>query len=1005
MSTGCGCGCGGSCGCDGPTCGCCEGIRVATPRNIYNRPGLSALDWRVGRYGDFLDSLTSRIPAVFVDVETDEAGRYGRLKMRRLFPLRDLRTREEDDPTIALLHAWSAILEVLSFYTERIVQEGYLNTATELRSVIELGRLIGYRRRPGVSASVYLAFGADETWKDTKPLIVPKGARVQSMPEPNEPPVTFETDGAITARPEWNVLAPRQTRPIFLTPDLAKKARFLTFAGTATNLSPNNVLLLIYGEDQDEQIPRFVQKVVPDFVHDRTEVELIGGEERYVTAVVEAFDFDHVVDELKRRPAYRPPASAAHLAPDPQKLFGSSSSVADELLLRFHPELAETLLQTKAHMDPTPQPDTRSVQAFRVKASVYASTAPVQVFVGEDGTVVPADDWPLAELRGDHGPILLSAGSFKLRILDLDTTYDAILPGSWVMIDRLRVDSRDVRRLITRVDRVETVHRTDYNFPARVTRLYLNEPWLTADMLIEEGFVGRSVSLSAIRQTVIYAAPEELALADVPITEPICGSEIELDRQLDGLQPGRWLVIAGERAPPHGKRNGNAALDFDIPGVIVSELAMLSGTRQDTLYVVNDEVRPNDPDRNGVRLPGDRIHTFLQLATPLRYCYKRSNVTIHGNVVEASHGETRREALGSGDATKASQSFSLRSSPLTYAAATTPSGVQTSLDVFVNDVRWYEAESLLDLGQSDRGFVTVTDPEDKTTVLFGDGHNGARLPSGIENVKAIYRNGIGRAGNVRAGQLKQLVTNVEGLRIVVNPRAAFGGADPEGLTSIRRRAPLAVAALDRLVSTLDYADFARLFAGVGKAAAVRLASPHGHFVHVTIAGQDDFQIDETSALYRNLLAALKRFGDPNLPIVLARRELLLLVIAARVRVRKDYLWGTVLPQLRTALWTRFGFEERRLVQDAYATEAIATMQGVPGVDYVDLEIFTSVSERLKPSEIALLGSKLKGVQDRIAARPAWVEHRTGEDHIRPAQLVMLSPQVPTTLMLTEITDE
>ena len=48
---------------------------------------------------------------------------------------------------------------MLTFYQERIANEGYLRTATERRSVLELARLVGYQlaaRR--VAASVYLAY-------------------------------------------------------------------------------------------------------------------------------------------------------------------------------------------------------------------------------------------------------------------------------------------------------------------------------------------------------------------------------------------------------------------------------------------------------------------------------------------------------------------------------------------------------------------------------------------------------------------------------------------------------------------------------------------------------------------------------------------------------------------------------------------------------------------------------------------------------------------------------
>ena len=59
---------------------------------------------------------------------------------------------------MALFDAWATIGDVLTFYQERIANEGYLRTATERRSVLELARLVGYQPRPGVAASVHLAY-------------------------------------------------------------------------------------------------------------------------------------------------------------------------------------------------------------------------------------------------------------------------------------------------------------------------------------------------------------------------------------------------------------------------------------------------------------------------------------------------------------------------------------------------------------------------------------------------------------------------------------------------------------------------------------------------------------------------------------------------------------------------------------------------------------------------------------------------------------------------------
>ena len=60
-----------------------------------------------------------------------------------------------------LLDAFAVTGDVLTFYQERIANEGYLGTATQDRSVRELARLIGYEPSPGVSAGTYLAFTLD----------------------------------------------------------------------------------------------------------------------------------------------------------------------------------------------------------------------------------------------------------------------------------------------------------------------------------------------------------------------------------------------------------------------------------------------------------------------------------------------------------------------------------------------------------------------------------------------------------------------------------------------------------------------------------------------------------------------------------------------------------------------------------------------------------------------------------------------------------------------------
>src|SRR5215218_10709487 len=129
---------GGSCG-EG-TCGCCEGTRVQTPAEINNRPGLAAIGYRVGTHAQFKRSMLAKLS----DSERPA--------------LLDLRTRDDDDFTVALVDAWAVVADVLTFYQERIANESYLRTATERVSVLELARIVGYEPARGVAAGTWLSF-------------------------------------------------------------------------------------------------------------------------------------------------------------------------------------------------------------------------------------------------------------------------------------------------------------------------------------------------------------------------------------------------------------------------------------------------------------------------------------------------------------------------------------------------------------------------------------------------------------------------------------------------------------------------------------------------------------------------------------------------------------------------------------------------------------------------------------------------------------------------------
>jgi predicted phage baseplate assembly protein len=592
-----------------------------------------------------------------------------------------------------------------------------------------------------------------------------------------------------------------------------------------------------------------------------------------------------------------------------------------------------------------------------------------------------------------------------LNVLTLDGQYDQIVRGSWVVVDWGNSD----RRVVRRVTRVRTVAVTAYGLSARVTQLRLWDSWLTADDLL----------LSSIRDATVYAQSEPLQLAQEPVDDDVLGSTIELGALYDGLESGRWLIVEGERT--------------DVPGttgVRAAELAMLAGVRQAA-----------DPNR-----PGDAVHTTLLLARPLAFSYRRPTVKVWGNVVKATHGETKLEILGSGDARQPNQEFPLAQKPLTHLASASVFGAESTLEVRVDSVRWKRVDSLASLGPDARAYVVRTDETDRSTVVFGDGTRGARVPTGVENVRGEYRVGVGRPGNVKAKQISQLQSRPLGVAGVVNPLAAIGGADRDTLDQARRNAPLGVKEFDRLVSIVDYEDFARGRAGIGKASARGLSDGTRRVVHLTIAGADDIPIDEFSDLYRELRRSLSDFGDPSQPVEVAVRELVLLVCGAAVGVDPDYRWADIEPKVRAKLLEQFGFDRRELGQDVFLSEVQSAAQSVRGVVSVDVDVLAAVPETITPAELVVIGQRLsQPPTPRIAVSSARYETLThtvaaGETltevaaafgvgfgellqlnptlsiddldqldgtvlvvrkGIRPAQLALLTPDVPDALILRE----
>ncbi len=812
-------------------CGCCEGVEARTPEALANRPGLSALRYRVGTYGTFRQAM--------------------QVALRGAPALRDL-TSESDDPAVALLDAWAVVLDVLTFYQERIASENYLRTATERQSVLALARQIGYELRPGVAAGTVLAFTLEDAPGAPRAARVPVGTRAQSVPGQDEKPQSFETIEEIHADAAWNAMRARQS--VAYTPGMNSRTVYL--AGVVTNLQPGDTLLLVGDERQrnagnENWDVRRVKTITPD-------------RERGVTTVT----FDRGL--------------GTHLP----LVYPAANPV---------------------------------VYAFRTRASAFGYNAPewrtmpdvvkrAHLGLGERDPIPFHADWPnltLTSISNDRTG----------RTLFLDRIYKEIVPDSWIA-----VTTGDYAE-VYRVDRAAEDSRTGFTLASKTTRLTLDGEGL---LLRFDGDV---------RDLAVHAASEVLAQTNRPLYTPVRGREVYLDVAVEGIEEGQLVAVSGLDAA-----TGEARVEVA-------------------------EVLRTDAVEGTTRL------TFV---ADLTYTYTRESVLFNANVARATHGESRTEVLGSGSGSAPFQDFTLRNSPLTYVSAPTPSGLESTLDVRVDGLLWAEVPTLYGQPADAQVYTTRLADDGAVTVQFGDGETGARLPTGVENVRASYRIGTGLEGIVDAGQIKLLTTRPLGVKSVVNPLPSSGADEPEALDEARDNAPLTVLTLDRAVSLRDVQDFSRSFPGVAKAQVERLWDGETRFVYVTVAAADEQPLVTSSALYQNLRDALLGAWHGAERIEIATYDGSTFGLEAGLTLDPRYVSDEVMENAQTALETAFSFEARALGQGVTAGEVMAVLQGVEGVVAVDLDTLDGRDALRNP---------------RLLALPA----RRERGRVRPAQLLTLDP--------------
>lgn len=868
-------------------CECASGLGsgeapLTGPIGTMNPPGSTRLRYRIGVHGSFKEAM--RVAAA----ESPGLARHT--------------SRDDSSAAVAFMDTAAVLLDILSFYSERILNEGFLATATERLSLLEMARGIGYELNPGVASSTHLAFEVQISPGMPEIVQIEPGVQVQSIALPGELPRVFETVEFMPARPEWNAFKAKQTRPQIWQ---AGKAT-LTVSGAGLNLALGSRLLVMFA---------------PLSTNDWEIVEIAGVTEDYERKVS---TYTLAKPMVGPKGAIAPGYPKIYRFTAEARAFGSNApdwrsfpaSAKREVLGLGEDAFIPSNLRAEwpnfvIHLPLAFDSRFSSIQA-RVKAD-EAYAKPFSFYYGSGGG------------SGIDPRIVLGSGdyfffeSYRSSTLSLDQEYKDVLVSSFIYLD----DPAGTALLL--VKGVETISRSAFALSGKSTILTVDETQLAKFR-------------NTVRSLTVLVGSRELPLAEEIDPAALTGTHVLVPSTLPVLPTGRAISLEGVDSS-----TGTAV------SALLTVKSMTPHATQDAWDVEFTESLPS----------------AIRLSSVFR-----------GNLVFATEGQSRVQVLGHGDARNAWPEYQLSAGPLTYvSSATNPRGIASTLEVSVDGIEWMEVSDFYRTRPDDEIYTVRNNDAGASFVRFGDGLTGSRLPSGMNNLKAKFRTGLGAGGNLPAGRLSNLMTRPLGLMGVSQPRPASGGADPEQMENVRENASLAMKALGRLVSLSDYADFARVYAGVAKAHAAWGKFGRAQGVLLTVAGTEGAQIAADSDLGTKFAGAVESFRDAAVPVQIVNYSPVAFTLSVKLFFDPRHDGGAIAAEARTALLERYSFAKMHLGEAVTASSVVSQLQGIRGVVGVDLDylhISTASATR----------------ESRLPARAGHVD-QTGA--VFPAELLTLAP--------------
>jgi hypothetical protein len=331
------------------------------------------------------------------------------------------------------------------------------------------------------------------------------------------------------------------------------------------------------------------------------------------------------------------------------------------------------------------------------------------------------------------------------------------------------------------------------------------------------------------------------------------------------------------------------------------------------------------------------------------------------NAAVVSHGESKgSKTLGSGDAERARQSFTLGVKEISFVpSSAAEAGVIPDLDVAVNGVVWGYRDLIDPAAEGAEAWSSALNEDDTLQIHFR-----RRLPSGQNNVLvARHRIGSGAKGTgVPAFSFGKPAKKHRYVRAIVQPFATAGGADREPVADIRVNAPGRLAANGRAVALVDFEQLCQRHSSVWQAKAKELIAPGAtRRVRITVVPANGGTIEGTP-LQDTLIEFVQARTLPGIAVEIASFVALPMRIETKVLIDVErFDKDAVRSAAEAALVQAFSLQRRALGQPAYVAEVMAALESVEGVSSALVTAFAPKSGAPSPERVATIGGSIVAI--------------------------------------------